>query len=323
MNSQFYDTLAKVLSGEATPAEQAELDALMRTDKEAAEAYKSATAIWKGSEAALPRFSCNVSTAWSKVASRTGCFTQEKPVRKTIAFPAWGRWAAAASVLLAGVLIVRTLGNGQETMTASSGSRVIALADGSRVTLHQGATLRYPRSFGDRKERHVELDGRAFFEVTRNPAQPFVVEGDAVNVTVLGTSFEVDDQQSRVAVRTGKVQVAEQAHPERKVIILPGEQTMLKSGGLEKETADPNDLYWKTGELTFNNRPLEAVIKEISRILGVPVQLDASIPVSERSQAINFTSSSKSVDLILNDLCRITGYRWERGGDAYRILRAR
>jgi ferric-dicitrate binding protein FerR (iron transport regulator) len=51
------------------------------------------------------------------------------------------------------------------------GQRRVLLPDGSRAWLNTGSSLRYPIAFSTR-ERRVELQGEAYFEVTSMPSQP-------------------------------------------------------------------------------------------------------------------------------------------------------
>lgn len=56
----------------------------------------------------------------------------------------------------------------QQTITVPAGQRAqITLADGTKVWLNSKSTLTYASNFG-RKERNVELDGEAYFEVAKN-----------------------------------------------------------------------------------------------------------------------------------------------------------
>ncbi|PMV74965.1 FecR family protein, partial [Pseudomonas sp. GW101-1A09] len=67
----------------------------------------------------------------------------------------------------------------------------ITLPDGTKVWLNAATTLKYPSRFTS-NERKVEIDGEAYFEVTKNEQQPFkVVLSDSSVVTVLGTHFNV------------------------------------------------------------------------------------------------------------------------------------
>src|SRR5690554_7347626 len=84
------------------------------------------------------------------------------------------------------------------------------LPDATKVTLNAGSRLVYSESFTD-AERSVELHGEALFEVTTDPANPFIVKNENMNVRVLGTVFGVkayaDDSLETVTVVSGKVEV--------------------------------------------------------------------------------------------------------------------
>lgn len=90
--------------------------------------------------------------------------------------------------------------------------REVVLPDKSLVWLRPRSELTCAASFG--AVRDVHLRGEAFFAVTKNPAQPFVVHTPKVTVRVLGTSFLVKAYPqlsiTTVHVRTGRVQVARQ-----------------------------------------------------------------------------------------------------------------
>ena len=62
-----------------------------------------------------------------------------------------------------------------QTVTVPAGQRAqITLADGTKIWLNSESTLRYSSNFG-RRDRDVELDGEAYFEVAKNKEIPFYV----------------------------------------------------------------------------------------------------------------------------------------------------
>ena len=74
-----------------------------------------------------------------------------------------------------------------QTITVPAGQRAqITLADGTRVWLNAQSTLTYASNFG-RRERNVELDGEAYFEVAKNKDIPFYVHTEMNKVKVVGT----------------------------------------------------------------------------------------------------------------------------------------
>lgn len=89
----------------------------------------------------------------------------------------WGRWAQRAAAILAIPLLLSTLylwmnGNEQnkvnfiEIRTNPGMITSTILPDGTHVILNSNSTIVYPSHF-DEKSRNVQLNGEAYFEVTK------------------------------------------------------------------------------------------------------------------------------------------------------------
>lgn len=149
----------------------------------------------------------------------------------------------------------------------------IQLSDGSRVWLNADTKLRFPAVFsGDNREVHVE--GEAFFEVKADAAHPFVVHAGGNSLQVLGTSFNVNtfDQAVTTTLATGRLLVTAGAGRE---MILPDEQTVYKSGKLEKQAVDTR-LYtaWKDGDLFFEDATLAEICRYLERSYDYHFEFD-------------------------------------------------
>lgn len=148
----------------------------------------------------------------------------------------------------------------------------ITLDDGTKVWLNSGSSLRYPVKFTG-KERRVELSGEALFDVTHNPASPFVVETGKTTMTVRGTKFNVRDFAGESLAHTtlieGCVEVENQTG---KVTLHPGmqAQTHSPSDSLSVREVDTN-IYtaWTEDKIAFYNAGLEEVLAEIGRYYRV------------------------------------------------------
>lgn len=82
------------------------------------------------------------------------------------------------------------------------GSRsFVSLADGSKVWLNAGSTLKYQNSYGI-NNRELQLTGEAFFEVEKNKDLPFVVKTSEIDVIVLGTKFNVKAYSEEKTIET-------------------------------------------------------------------------------------------------------------------------
>lgn len=330
MDEQMYMIMARVLSNEAAQEEQQQLHSWMEADVANREAFEEMRRLWSDADEVLSRPHFDTDAAWAKVQGRIGmapAAEKPAPASRTISFPSWLRYSlGVAAALVVGIFLVNRF-NGPEMkeVLATVNNQEVVLPDASHVWLREGSSLRYPASFKG-NERQVSLNGEAFFDVTKKPEQPFVIDARSVAVKVVGTSFNVrsTDAVASVYVATGKVQVTGTGKASGKVLVVPGELAELKPDGrLEKRNAiNANDLYWKTREMSFDGVPLSTVVAEISRICMVPVKLDAQMSSSHRSQLIkNVTFRKQSLEDMLNELCQISRSRLEKQGEGY-LLRA-
>jgi len=82
------------------------------------------------------------------------------------------------------------------------GSRsFVQLADGSKVWLNAGSTLKYKNTYG-LNNRDLILTGEAFFEVEKNKELPFVVKTSEIDVIALGTKFNVKAYSEEKTIET-------------------------------------------------------------------------------------------------------------------------
>ena len=124
------------------------------------------------------------------------------------------RWSAAAAavVLLAfgGYYFhaARDFSRQGERLLSVSvphGQRVsLTLQDGTSVWLNAGTTLRYPALFTGR-ERRVEIDGEARFEVVHDAKHPFIVRTYACDAPGAGHEIQCRGRRGERAVLDGSV----------------------------------------------------------------------------------------------------------------------
>lgn len=144
----------------------------------------------------------------------------------------------------------------------------LVLNDGTAVYLNAESSLRYPIAFKGKK-REVELQGEGFFEVKKDPAHPFIVHVNKVQVSVLGTSFGIrayqNDKEMLTTLIEGSVNVRT---PYREVLLKPSQQAVYSSESeeIEVRTVDV-DRYvaWKNGRFLFDNARLEDIMNVLER----------------------------------------------------------
>lgn len=163
-----------------------------------------------------------------------------------------------------------------ELVIPRGGEYVLKLSDGTFVCLNAGSKLRFPVQFNG-SDRRVELEGEGYFQVARNEKVPFVVNASGVNITVLGTEFNVSNYPENEHVQTtlikGKVKV-NLLEEEGGCILHPGEQAVYDKRSGEITVADVDVSYtiaWREGRLRFRDRPLKEIMDFISRWYDVEV----------------------------------------------------
>lgn len=163
----------------------------------------------------------------------------------------WRRAAAIAVVCVLGGLAWFYLQHNpisnmqmQVVMASADNDTTVTLPDGTKVWLNKLASIKYPKEF-DGSDRKVEIDGEGYFEVTKNPHKPFIVESDVMSVKVLGTvfNFHVDKahQQASVSLLEGKVRV-EGNHDEGMIVLKPGQKACVDAR-LGSMTVSETDVY--------------------------------------------------------------------------------
>ncbi|MEO6133770.1 MAG: FecR domain-containing protein [Ginsengibacter sp.] len=170
------------------------------------------------------------------------------------------------------------------TLTNPRGSKVIniTLNDGSRVWLNAGSSVTYPVAFAGR-ERKISIIGEAYFEVAHNAAMPFKVSKGNMEVTVLGTHFNVnaydDESDIKVTLLEGSV----------KMSMLHGQWAMLKAGEqavatdagkLEIKNGVDMDMImaWKNGEFQFGEATSIAdIMKQIAKWYDLDIEYEGTV----------------------------------------------
>jgi len=154
----------------------------------------------------------------------------------------------------------------------------VVLPDGSKVWLNAESTLKFPVPF-PKDFRNVDLLGEAFFEVTKNQKQPFVVHSGNVEVKVLGTRFDCkafgEDRTIEVILEEGKVALNSNiASGQEESFMKPGDRAVIdKATGEIQIRNEKIDKYiaWHNGKLVFDNTPMAEVASMLERWYGVEV----------------------------------------------------
>lgn len=280
---------AKYLAGQTDPAEEKDLFAWTASNSEHQATFDAWAAVWgmtKGA-ATSSQFETDMDAAWRKIDAATatqGGVIMERQTAKVIVLSKMvRRWSVAAVILLAIGAGLWWFSNGAnshqlvEVQTFDNEKKAITLPDSSRVWLNENSRLVYDAQF---EQRHVTMEGEAFFEVERLVERPFEIISGNATTTVLGTSFNVrayaNEDKIEVTVKTGKVAFANMKHKDKPTYLSPGETgvfdkkiSKIEVAALEQENADA----WKTSKLTFDDEKLSGVIAALARYFNVKIEV--------------------------------------------------
>lgn len=168
--------------------------------------FDQMTDIWQASHFTRINDKINMEDAWKEIQDQLSK-ENKKPIQS------WARLLKVAAVLILvfilggiGHALFRSKPNVTEPFlveyVAPLGSRsFVKMPDGSKIWLNAGTTLSYNSHFGI-ENRAINLSGEAFFEVEKNPALPFTVQTSELNITALGTKFDVKAYSEEKTIET-------------------------------------------------------------------------------------------------------------------------
>ncbi len=301
------DLLARYVAGEADGDERARVERWAAQAPEHRREVDAMRAAWDlGAEGSpLPRI--DVDAAWNAVQRTLG----SPPASRVIAFRpgrAAFRWLAAAAVI-AGLLFAarllfspatqEVLANARHVTARLPDSTTVVVSPGSRVEVHMDG------------ERRVALSGEAYFEVQRDVRRPFRVDAGDVQVTVLGTGFEVTAYDTSdhvlVRVRHGRVRVATANDT---VVLEAGQHAHYdrQRHFLERVAAPPMEI-WGERIIQFDRASLAQVADQLGRLFQVKVELG-----SDALSRCELTASfdNEPIDTVLRVISDTFGLRVER-----------
>ena len=196
---------------------------------------------------------------------------------------------AASVIVILGVYLLFFRTTEVEIVTSFAEKTELYLPDSSKVLLNSNSRISYtPKKWN--QDRMVELEGEAYFEVSRG--SDFTVNSRSGKVSVLGTEFNIYDREQlyEVSCYEGSVRV-ETGSTEKKLAAgdvvrsLNGE---VSTSVLPSQSSEPE---WITGRTVFRSVPVEVVIGEIERQYGVEITTE-NIELDQ-----NFTGSFVHDDL--------------------------
>lgn len=241
--------------------------------------------------------------------------------------------AAAAVIMALALFSVNYFSSAKKTisktfLTAYGERKNIQLPDGSVVNLNAGSKIEINESFGT-GDRHVYLEGEAFFDVKHNTKLPFIVHTAAMDVKALGTAFDVkaynNERTSETSLIRGLVEVTLKENNNQVLLLHPNEKIKWEqpaadvivshrsfvqqdhldtTDGLMKKLVATNhgdikEIAWKENKLIFEDDALADIALLLERWYGVKIEFgDDAI----RNYRFTGTFEKEDIGTVLNFL---------------------
>jgi ferric-dicitrate binding protein FerR (iron transport regulator) len=286
-NDDILSLIIRNLSGLADSVETAELKKWIESSAYNKQYFEQLRNIWDASDIQIDPTMINTDTALKKVRSNI----HDKSLKRIF----WYYWQKVAAVIILPIAIgtmVWIYLNSHKTIflnelvynevhTAFGTRSSLWLADSTLVWLNSGSSLRYPNKFTN-KSRKVFLEGEAYFEVESDISRPFIIQTPTLQVIATGTKFNVNDYDSypltEVTLVSGSVFVNESNNNNQLLNseLKPDQHFAFNRHSKEKTITDVDTyrfIAWKDGKLIFRNESLDNVLKRLSTVFNVNIEI--------------------------------------------------
>ena len=188
-----------------------------------------------------------------------------------------------AAVLLAGgfttVSLSKRLAQPVTVVTQLGERSQVVLPDGTKVWLNSSSSVEYVAPFFSR-QRRVKMEGEAYFEVEHDRRAPFVVSTNGLDIEVLGTRFNIrnDDNEHRVttvllegavkAYASGREQASVRLHPAQQLVF----DTRTHAMRLTDCPSAERSINWIDGRFCFEHDTFGEIVAELKRYYNVDIR---------------------------------------------------
>lgn len=155
--------------------------------------------------------------------------------------------------------------------TPNGGQYKLTLADGTKVWLNASSSITYPTAFTN-TTREVSITGEAYFEVSANKQQPFIVKTRGEEIRVVGTQFNVNSYENEPDIKTSLVEGVVYIGT---TILKPGEAYV---NGKVVPTDINQDISWKNGFFKVNGADISTLMRQFERWYDISVRYEGRAP---------------------------------------------
>ena len=271
-----YMLLGRYLSGEASPEEAIQLEEWIAADNANKQQFEQLSKVWSiissGEACIIP----DKEAFFNQLKER---LPQPHTIKTTSLKLTWLKIAASIILIAGAVMLFAVLRKNVQPKTAVTVNRQTqqsilndTLPDGTLAIVSNNTLLQYPGEFTG-TTRSVTLKGEAWFNVTPNPAQPFIITAGPLQIKVIGTSFNVRTNSDiiEVAVKTGVVRMFNNIDS---ISVTAGQKGIYQINTRRfviKEKFNPNEVAYATKIFNFENATLKEIAGQLQKAYGIKI----------------------------------------------------
>ena len=159
----------------------------------------------------------------------------------------------------------------------------VTLPDGSKVALNALSSIKYAPQRFNMKNREVYFEGEGYYKVEKDSERPFVLHSQDIDITVLGTEFNVvnhaKDCTAEVTLLAGSVKLTSNISG-RSYTMKPSEMVIVnkQTGSMDvRQLAHADDVKaWQQKQMVYHDAPLRKVISDVENRYNVEISLKKS-----------------------------------------------
>ena len=193
-----------------------------------------------------------------------------------------------------------------QTVSTLAETRSITLPDQTEIVLNRYSTLTYPERFRG-KDRKVQLQGEAYFEVSKDAAHPI--------------EAYPEDAQVKTTLLEGSVAVSLIGKEEERLVLSPNESAIYnkdkKSLTLHTEKDASEEIAWRNGTLLFKSIPLQEIVRQLSNAFHTDIRIEDA-DLQNYHMTATF-SDGETLEEILSLLCRNQKFGYTKTNDTITI----
>lgn len=303
-----HELAIKYFSGTLAYEEEVVLFQFIKEETNGMQQFRQWEQEWKASEG----FSVTSDEAWRQVRRKM----QTSDAAVAMLAPMRNRWWQKV-ISIAAIIVLTVLGtwfvmqwtDHMQTESyylcsvAYGEKSKLVLADGTKVWLNAGSSLKYSNCFGD-THREVFLDGEGYFEVSKSIGRKFTVHTDSYDVVVKGTKFNIsayaDDSVVVTTLIEGMVDIT---YGDKVMSMNPGEKISFNrtDTSFARSQVDAfQAMAWAENRIEYSDITLRELVIKLSRQYDVSIRLDlSSADLAEKEIRISLRNSETLDDVLM------------------------